>query len=145
MKDVNAPERTRTAYMFFCDKNRKNITKDNPEATMIEISTMLGKMWTETSEKARSPFVSSMEKSRAKYEKAMEKYRQTEEYTEFQKKRRTHDLISKYVKQMPNAKKKSVYTQFPNDPNKPKAPGSAYFIFANEKRAGVMKRILMQV
>eukprot|EP00494_Astrolonche_serrata_P022182 UN22439 len=110
---------------------------------MIEIGAMLGKMWSETSEKARAPFVSKMEKSRSKYEKEMEKYKQTSEYSEFQKKRKVHDLVSKYVAKMPNAKKRAVYTQFPSDPNKPKSPGSSYFIFANEKRAGVMKKILM--
>eukprot|EP00494_Astrolonche_serrata_P013705 UN13829 len=69
MRDENAPQRTRTAYIFFCDKHRKSVVNDNPDSTMIEISALMGKLWSETSEKARAPFVTAMEKSKAKYEK----------------------------------------------------------------------------
>eukprot|EP00494_Astrolonche_serrata_P015086 UN15230 len=41
----------------------------NPDSTMVEISAMMGKMWSETNEKARAPFVTAMEKSKANYEK----------------------------------------------------------------------------
>eukprot|EP00494_Astrolonche_serrata_P017223 UN17403 len=57
----NAPERTRTAYMYFSDKYRDDVMNNNPDAIMVEVSAMLGKMWSETSENARAPFVSSME------------------------------------------------------------------------------------
>eukprot|EP00494_Astrolonche_serrata_P008214 UN08251 len=56
MRDENAPQRTRTAYMFFCDKNRDTVANDNPHARMVKISAMMGKMWSETNEKARAPF-----------------------------------------------------------------------------------------
>eukprot|EP00494_Astrolonche_serrata_P026807 UN27070 len=84
LKDENAPERTRSAYMYFCDKHRDDVMNNNPDSIMVEVSAILGKMWSETSEKTRSPFVSKMEKSKAKYEKEMEAYRQTSEYVEFQ-------------------------------------------------------------
>eukprot|EP00494_Astrolonche_serrata_P005471 UN05487 len=84
MRDSNAPQRTRTAYMLFCDKNRDNVVNDNPDSTMVEVSALMGKLWSETNEKARAPFVTAMEKSKAKYEKEMEVYRETPEYAEFQ-------------------------------------------------------------
>eukprot|EP00494_Astrolonche_serrata_P002377 UN02383 len=87
---------------------------------MVEISALMGKLWSETSEKARAPFVTAMEKSKAKYEKEMESYRQTSEYEEFQKRKKSHNLIAKYVERIPDAKKKSCYKSFPTDPNKPK-------------------------
>eukprot|EP00494_Astrolonche_serrata_P001955 UN01961 len=117
MRDENAPQRTRTAYMFFCDKNRNKVVKNNPDSTMVEISALMGKLWSETNEKARAPFVTAMEKSKAKYEKEMDAYRQTSEYTEFQKKKNLHNLISKYVEKIPGAKKKIAYKTFPTDPN----------------------------
>eukprot|EP00494_Astrolonche_serrata_P023386 UN23644 len=140
MRDENAPQRTRTAYMFFCDKHRGNVANDNPDSTMIEISALMGKLWSETSEKARAPFVTAMEKSKTKYEKEMESYKQTPEYEEFQKKKKLHNLIAKYVEKIPGAKKKSVYKTFPSDPNKPKRVSSSYFLFANDNRDAIMKK-----
>eukprot|EP00494_Astrolonche_serrata_P026107 UN26368 len=112
MRDENAPQRTRTAYMYFCDKNRSNVSNDNPDSTMVEISALMGKLWSETSEKARAPFVTAMEKSKAKYEKEMESYKQTPEYEEFQKKKKLHNLIAKYVEKIDGAKKRMCIKHF---------------------------------
>eukprot|EP00494_Astrolonche_serrata_P022662 UN22919 len=140
LRDVNAPTRTRSAYMYFCDKHRDSVENDNPDASMVEVSALMGKLWSETSEKARAPFVSKMEKSKAKFEKEMEVYRQTSEYEEFQKTKKTHNLIVKYVEKIPDAKKKNVYKSFPTDPNKPKKPLTSYFLFANDNRAAMVKK-----
>eukprot|EP00494_Astrolonche_serrata_P026535 UN26797 len=70
----------------------------------------------------------------------MESYKQTPEYEEFQKKKKLHNLIAKYVEKIPNAKKKTVYKVFPTDPNKPKRPSSSYFLFANDNRDAMTKK-----
>eukprot|EP00494_Astrolonche_serrata_P003145 UN03151 len=70
----------------------------------------------------------------------MDAYRQTTEYEEFQKKKKLHNLIAKYVEKIPNAKTRSVYKSFPTDPNKPKQPMSAYFLFANDNRDSMTKK-----
>eukprot|EP00494_Astrolonche_serrata_P027998 UN28263 len=107
---------------------------------MVEMSALLGNLWSETSEKARAPFVTSMEKSKAKYEKAMESYRQTPEYIEFQKKKKLHNLIAKYFEKIPGAKKRNVYKTFPTDPNLPKRPMTAYFLYANDNREDMINK-----
>eukprot|EP00494_Astrolonche_serrata_P022117 UN22373 len=140
MRDENAPQKSRSAYMFFCDKNREKVVKNNPDYAMTEVMTALGKMWTETSDKVRTPFVNQAAKSKSKFDKEMEKYRQTPEFTEFQKRRNVHMLIQKYVNQIDGAKKKYVYKVFPTDPNKPKQPSSSYFLFANDNRNALMKK-----
>eukprot|EP00494_Astrolonche_serrata_P002810 UN02816 len=140
MRDENAPQRTRSAYVFFCDKDRDKVGKNNPDFTMIEISAALGKLWSETSEKARTPFVNASAKSKAKFDKEMESYRQTNEYKEFQKRRNLHMLIQKYVEKIPGAKKKNVYKVFPTDPNKPSQPSTSYFLFANDNRDSMVKK-----
>eukprot|EP00494_Astrolonche_serrata_P022663 UN22920 len=145
LRDVNAPTRTRSAYMYFCDKHRDSVENDNPDASMVEVSALMGKLWSETSEKARAPFVSKMEKSKAKFEKEMEVYRQTSEYEEFQKTKKTHNLIVKYVEKIPDAKKKNVYKSFPSDPNKPKKPMSSYFYLQTTTEMLWLRRTLMQV
>eukprot|EP00494_Astrolonche_serrata_P033144 UN33413 len=140
LKDENAPEKTRTAYMYFCDKHRDDVMNNNPDSIMVEVSAILGKMWSETNEKSRSKFVSAMEKSKARYEKEMEAYRQTSEYAEFQKRKNLHNLIAKYVDRIPDAKKRNIYKSFPTDPNKPKGPSNAYFLFANDNREDMIDR-----
>eukprot|EP00494_Astrolonche_serrata_P007020 UN07045 len=140
LRDENAPQRTRSAYMFFCDKNRDKVSKNNPDFTMVELSAALGKLWSETSDRARTPFVNASSKSKAKFDKEMETYRQTSDYTDFQKRRNLHNLIQKYVQKIDGAKKKNVYKQFPSDPNKPSQPTTAFFLFAKDNRAALTKK-----
>eukprot|EP00494_Astrolonche_serrata_P026508 UN26770 len=107
---------------------------------MVEISAALGKLWSETSEKARTPFVNSSAKSKAKFDKEMEAYRQTSEYMDFQKRRNLHNLIQKYVEKISGAKRKTFIKYFQLIPNKPNQPSSSYFLFANDNRDSMMKK-----
>eukprot|EP00494_Astrolonche_serrata_P026420 UN26682 len=75
---------------------------------MVEVSAALGKLWSETSDKARTPYVNSSTKSKAKYDKEMEAYRQTDEFKEFQKRRHLHMLIQKYVEKSQEQKEKRL-------------------------------------
>lgn len=43
MRDTNAPARTPSGYMLFCDAKRKIVTRDNPDCSMIELSTIFGR------------------------------------------------------------------------------------------------------
>eukprot|EP00494_Astrolonche_serrata_P002777 UN02783 len=70
----------------------------------------------------------------------MKTYRQTSEYIEFQKRKNLHNLIAKYVDRIPDAKKRTVYKSFPTDPNKPKGPNNAFFLFANDNREDMINR-----
>eukprot|EP00494_Astrolonche_serrata_P009815 UN09873 len=74
---------------------------------MVKISAMMGKMWSETNEKARAPFVTAMEKSKAKYEKKWKLINKQLNMKNF-KEKKLHNLIAKYVEKIPNANK-SVY------------------------------------
>eukprot|EP00494_Astrolonche_serrata_P024051 UN24309 len=136
-KDPNAPKRTRSAYMLFCDAQREEVKKDNPDKSMVELSVIFGKLWQETSTKDREPFQRASEKTKVKYNNEMEKYKQTKEYNTFQKRKKNHLLISKYVKQLPGAKRRVQYKVFPSDPNQPKRPSMPFFIYCNDKREDV--------
>jgi hypothetical protein len=140
MKDANAPKRGLSAYMLFTNKNRPSMVKDNPDCGMIEISQLLAKMWNDTSEKSRSPYMTQAARAKTKYDKEMEKYRETDSYVEFQKKKNTHDVIARFASKIPGVKKKLVYKIFPADPNQPKKPTTAYFLFAADQRANIVKK-----
>eukprot|EP00494_Astrolonche_serrata_P022986 UN23243 len=86
--------------MLFCDKNRDKVVKNNPDYAPSEVMAALGKMWSETSDKSRSPFATQAAKSKAKYDKEMEKYRQTPEFTEFQTRYKSHMLIKNTLKKL---------------------------------------------
>merc|ERR1719266_1759237 len=105
MKDQNAPQRSLSAYMLFSNKNRKIVQKNNPDIAVTELMKQVAQMWNETDEKTRSPFMKQAAKGKVRYEKEMEAYRQTDSYHEFQKKKKTHDLIAKYAAKIPGAKK----------------------------------------
>eukprot|EP00494_Astrolonche_serrata_P024154 UN24412 len=125
--------------MYFCDKNRNKVVKNNPDFTMVEISAALGKLWSETSDKARTPFVNSSAKSKAKYDKEIEAYRQTSEYTEFQKRRNLHMLIQKYVEKIPGAKRKT-FIKFSQLIQTNQNNLRHLFLFANDNRAALSKK-----
>lgn len=45
LKDKNAPKRGKSAYLFFCDKERENVKKDHPDFTATQVTAELGKRW----------------------------------------------------------------------------------------------------
>lgn len=44
-KDPNAPKRALSAFMFYSQKHRPLVKKENPEATFGEIGRILGEQW----------------------------------------------------------------------------------------------------
>jgi len=137
MRDVNAPARAPSAYMLFCDSNRKKVTKNNPDCSMTELSTIFGQMWSEIDEKTKQPFMKKSCMLKDKRYKEMESYKLSPEYAEYQKRNRTDRLIRKYATQL--GVKKVEFCRFPLDPNAPKRPASAFFCYSNDVRSSVAK------
>merc|ERR1719510_2056206 len=96
---------------------------------MTEVQSVLAGMWKECSESDRKGFLTASAKGKEKYDKEMDVYKMTENYVQFQRKKRTHNLIAKYVNEIPGAKKKNLYQNFPADPNAPKRAPTAYMLF----------------
>ena len=113
-KDPNAPKGAKSAYIFFGDKERAKIIKENPNFSPTEIMTELGKRWKELSEKEKRPYEKEAEKDKARYSEAMKSYEPAE---------RDDD-----EKQGKRQKK---------DPNAPKNAKSAYIFFTMKKRASI--------
>jgi len=137
MKDPNAPARALSGYMLFCQSKRKEVTKNNADASMTEISTLLGKLWSDSNDKAKAQFQSRANKLKQARDKKMEAYKLTPEYSEFQSRNKANNIIKKYAVQLGIVKKS--YKSFPSDPNAPKRALSAYMCFGNDVRPSVMK------
>jgi len=138
MKDTNAPARVSTSYQLFCDSKRKQVTRNNPDCSMTELSTIFGQLWSEASEKVKQPFITKAGKLKEVRDKKMEAYKQTPEYSEYLQRFRTDALIRKYASQLGINKKE--FRMFPSDPNAPKRPLSSYMCFANDTRSNVVKK-----
>ena len=106
LKDPNAPKRPLTAYMFFCEANRKKMQEKYPDKKVTEIAVLLADAWKKVKDK--KPYEKSAAEAKASYLEKMRTFVPTQGYEKSFKKVR--------------------------DPNAPKRPLSGYMIFCMEKR-----------
>ena len=81
LKDPNKPKRPKSAYLYFCDENRKKVTKELQNdknvlksKVMVETSKKLGSMWKNLDEKEKSPFTEKAKVDKERYDDEMENY-----------------------------------------------------------------------
>ncbi len=70
-KDPTAPRRNPSAFLLYSVKKRKEIKKNNPDLKTTDISRMLGRLWRETSEEEKRPYVEREEIERVQYKEKM--------------------------------------------------------------------------
>jgi len=76
-KDKNAPKNVRSAYMFYCEKNREAIKKKNPELKGKEITTKLAEEWKKIKDTTKAnKYTKMVEEDKKRHEKEMEEYNQ---------------------------------------------------------------------
>jgi len=119
VKDLNTPKRPLSAYFLWANENRDSIKKANPNASITEMSKLLGDQWKGVSESDKKLFQDAFAKASATYQKEMEKYKKTPEYA-------AHQELVKQAK-MDDSKK-----PFKKDANAPKRPPSGYLIWTTE-------------
>jgi len=135
MKDKNAPSRYKSAYMLFCEANREEYKKNNPESKTTDIMRGLAKLWKEADESSKKSYKKKADKLKIKYDSAVEKYRLTDSYMEYQRKNQTNNLYIKYASKL--GIKKKTFKSFPGDPNAPKRPLSNFMLFSRDQRAKI--------
>ncbi|KAF6202795.1 hypothetical protein GE061_003198 [Apolygus lucorum] len=57
----------RTAYIFFCMDKRKVVMRDNPNVPLMEISRILGNMWSKLTSTEREAYRMKAEKDKKRY------------------------------------------------------------------------------
>jgi hypothetical protein len=80
--DPNAPKRPLSAYMLFCQANRKKVVKDHPKEPITEIAKMLGSMWNKLGKSDKKEYEEKHDKLKTQYEKEMKKYKPSKETKE---------------------------------------------------------------
>tara|TARA_B100001094_G_C18189482_1_gene806138 strand:- start:4379 stop:4810 length:432 start_codon:yes stop_codon:yes gene_type:complete len=73
-KDPNKPKKPLSAYMFFTQDYRDVVKKENPEATLGQISKMLGGIWSELESDDKLPFEQKAKDAKIEYKKSIENY-----------------------------------------------------------------------
>jgi len=127
LRDANAPKRPATAYFQWMKINRKSVVQSMPVGySLKQLSTKMSEMWAALPEEQKEEFNVKYQEEMKVWKKINAAYKQTADYAEFLKE-----------KQEFNLKKKAKTGKFHKDPNRPKAPRSAYFIFLANKRADV--------
>ena len=75
-KDPDLPKRALSSYLYFCSAYREQIKKDNPEASMTDISKLLGKKWKSLQESEKEPYETLHLQDKSRYEEEYEIYQE---------------------------------------------------------------------
>jgi len=125
-RDENAPKRPLSGYFMWTGENRDSYVSKNPGKSIGDIGKAMGKAWGNLSEAAKKPYIAAAEKAREAYQKRREKYIKSSNYQKHQ------DAVAEW-------KKNEARKPFHKDPNRPTRPASAYLLFVNSERPGLMK------
>jgi len=79
-KDAEAPKKAKTAYLFFADDKRPELSRQHPGLGVSGLAKPLADAWKVCSERERKKFESLAEKDKARYDKEMETYTPSEAY-----------------------------------------------------------------
>jgi len=129
-KDKNAPKRPQSGYFLFMASpmGRKKVLADHPELVgkpASQVVKLAAARWKELSEDERAPFIEQATKAKAEYKIQLEKYQQTSSYREHQ------ELLTNFKRQKAEGLDgKGRKKKLKKDPNAPKRPMGAYFLFS---------------
>lgn len=74
-KDVNAPKRGKTAFLFYCDDHRDTVKKANPDAKMTDLSKILGEQWGKLSDSQKKKYNDLAQADKDRYNREMASYK----------------------------------------------------------------------
>jgi len=133
-RDPKAPKRPQTAYFMFLAKARPAVLKERPElrSQVAALGKLIGQMWGNLDDSEKVGLQAKAEKGMSAYRKKAETYRKTAGFKKYEQARKEFKKKNKAAKRI-KALKKSLK-------NKPKRAPSAYFLFANEERARILKK-----
>ena len=132
LKDPNAPKRGRSAYIFFCSKNREKAKERLGEgAKATEVTSELGKMWNELKASTKKADKTALLGFEA--EAAEDKSRYDEEKKDYQP-----PSDEELAKTTPAKKGRKTSDK---DTNSPKGRKSAYIYFCSAMRAQVKEEL----
>jgi len=128
---MEEPKKPTNAYWIFLAENRAALTKEAGSASGPAVGKVAGAKWKSMTETLKAPYDKKAAEYKAAYEKAMEEFKAQGGVAG---KRRQEKADKKAAGGNKRAKKDK-------DPNKPKKPQSAYWLFLAENRAAITKEV----
>lgn len=114
IKDPNAPKKPLSAYFLFTNDERQKIKSEFPNMGITDIAKETGRRWANIPSDSREHYESRYQESRNQYDQDMTTYNQNNHH--------------------PSSTGNSRPQKKVKDPNAPKQPLSAYFLYQNQER-----------
>jgi hypothetical protein len=133
-KDSSVPKKALSAYILFCNANRDDIKKENPEMKFVDITRELGSRWNNLSAKDKQVYTDLHDKDVERYQKEIES---SGVQVQPPAKKSTKEKVEKPKKEAVEKKPKDVKTSS----TEPKRGMSAYIYFCKEMRPVVKDEI----
>mmetsp|Transcript_4472 Transcript_4472/g.8510 ORF Transcript_4472/g.8510 Transcript_4472/m.8510 type:complete len:407 (+) Transcript_4472:72-1292(+) len=162
-KDAEAPKRPMTAFLYFSQEKRESVKAKNPNASMGEISKILGDMWKEVkntkkydklaadakavydTEKAAYDAMMAQRKATMEQEKANKLQQEKEEALKMYKDTMSvaHSVAAPIedISVLTGDTKNAADKKKKKDPNQPKRSLSAYNYFMKENQAAIKAKM----
>merc|ERR1719334_463240 len=97
-KDPNAPKRPLSGYMIFVNAVRPQVVKDNPDFSVTEVLSAIGKMWADVGSSDKEKYNNKAAKAKKAYEKELAKYKTTSKYKKYQAEKEVYDATQKLTR-----------------------------------------------
>merc|ERR1719273_2467512 len=120
-KDENAPKRTLSAYMLYSASVRKQITKENPDMSAVEVMQEQSAMWKALGDSDRKKWVDKAAAEKKKYDAKLARYMKTADYQKYfeEKKAYKAEMKEKRNKLMGIKKRARTPTKAKDAPKSP--------------------------
>lgn len=115
-KDPNAPKKWKTGYILFCVDQREKLKSENDGLSATEITSRLGALWKNLSEKDKAKYEALSKKDKARYENDMSSYNPPESA---------------------NGEEKTSRSRGKQERTGPKRPLSSYMYFCQDQRDAI--------
>lgn len=132
-----------TAYILWCKDQWNEINKGNPNADFKETSNLLGARWKGLSAEEKKPYEEKYQQEKEAYLQIVSKEKRENEalklLEEEQMQKTAMELLEQYLQFKEEARKEGKKVKKEKDPLKPKKPVSAFFMYANDRRAALLE------
>jgi len=125
VRDVNAPRRPLSGYFRFSNSIREEVEKETG-LRGVKTAPFISAKWKEVDQETKDELKQEFDEEMVVWKKDFAAYKETDDYKNFQEKKR--------AKKAKKAKKMK-------DPNAPKRPASAYFLYVADVRQDVVEEL----
>merc|ERR1719330_293165 len=129
---MEEPKKPQNAYWIFLSENREAIQKEMGTKNIGVIGKQGGERWKKLSEQQKAPYEKKAKDAKAAYESALEKFKAGGGVVG---KRRQEKADAKREKEGGKRRKRE------KDPNAPKKPQTAYWMWMNDNRDALTKEL----